>query len=263
MLHRGRSGKVTSSECFKIYESKTVQETYLEELRIFRLFNQQDVEKDVFNFKWGHLLENYLHDKTDHFKGYINQNMEDEATVFSAINELHCGTPDQYTVQDESIVMSETKCPVTLKGLYNLIFPFYTKGYYEEVSGNEAIELIKSKSKDGKKYFWQIISNAILIEEHLGVSCDYGELTAFMPYSTDIPKVVSYSEEFFTSEYYPILFGTSGTLPCLKASQDNEDSFDDLEDRFPVRDIHKIRFDISEELKETFRNDIKKFTERI
>ncbi len=262
-LNRNRAGKVSSSECYKIFESKTVQETYLQDVRIANLFKQSDPEKDVFNFKWGHLLENFLHNKTDYLSGYINQNYEDEPTIFSKLNDFHCGTPDQYTVQDDCLVVSETKSPATLKGFYNLIFPFYTTGTYHEVDGNLAIQQVIKNSKEGRKYHKQIISNAILLEERTGVECRFGELIAFMPYKSDIAKIIAYAEEYFDTEYYPILFGTSETLPCIKPAEKNEADFFDLEDRYPVKDFHRIRFDISDEEKENFKTVLKTFTDRI
>ena len=262
MLNPDRAGKISSSEAYKIHESDAVQKTYIEEIRMFNLFQQKDVEKDVFNFKWGHLLENYLHDKTAHLEGYVNQNFEEEPTIFSKVNPYHCGTPDQYTLENESTVCSETKCPVTIKGLYNLIFPFYTSGLYQEVDGNIAIQMIRKNSKDGKKYFDQILSNALLLEEQTGLSCDFGELIAFMPYATDISKITAYSQEFFTTEYYPIFFGSAETLPCIKPLKKEKEDFFDLEDKFPVNDFHRIRFDITQEMKDSFRRDLKAFTDR-
>jgi|GEM_PF-6035645 len=263
MLDRDRAGKISSSECYRMYESKAVQDTYIEELRMFNLFKQTDVEKDVFNFKWGHLLENFLHEKTDHLAGYVNQNTEENATIFSNTNEYHCGTPDQYTLENESIVVSETKCPVTLKGLYNLIFPFYASGSYSFVDGDTAIVMIKNKSKEGKKYFNQVISNAVLLEDELGLECNYGELVVFMPYKKDIPEITAFAEEFFTTEYYPILFGTSSTLPCIHPLEKEHKDFFDLDDEYSVNDFHKIRFSITKEMKDTFRKDIDTFTNKV
>lgn len=263
MLDRERAGKISSSECFKIYESKTVQETYLEELRMFNLFKQKDVEKDVFNFKWGHLLENYLHEKTDYFKGYVNQNDEENATVFSTRNNMHCGTPDQYTLKGETVVVSETKCPVTLKGLYNLIFPFYRNGFFEMIDGDTAIDLIRSKSKDGKKYFHQIISNAVLLEDNLGLECKTGELIAYMPYKSDIKNITLYATDFFINPYYPVIMGDSDTLPCILPVVKEHKDFFDLDDEYAVNDFHRISFSISDELKDGFRSDLDNFTKRI
>lgn len=262
-LSRERSGKVSSSESYKMFESKTVQDTYLEDVKIANLFKQSDPEKDVFNFKWGHLLENFLHDKTDHLEGYVNQNTEEEATIFSNVNPFHCGTPDQYTLHGEAIVSSETKSPVTLKGLYNLIFPFYANGVYEEIDGNEAIQQIIKKSKEGRKYHKQIISNAVLLEERHGLDCNFGELIVFMPYKKDISRITAYAEDYFETEYYPILFGTSETLPCIKPIEKNEADFFDLDDEYPVRDFHRIRFDISLAEKITFKSTLGNFTSKI
>lgn len=263
MLNRNRAGKITSSEAFKIYESKTVQKTYMNELRMYNLFNHKDVEKDVFNFKWGHLLENYLHEKTTHLEGYINQNSEDSPTIFSIDNPHHCGTPDQYTLFNEKIVTSETKCPVTLKGLYNLIFPFYPNGVYTEMDGDKAIELIRDSSKDGNKYFLQIISNAVLLEENLGIDCEFGELIVFMPYKANIQNITAFAEEFFLTEYYPILFGTSETLPCIWPKEKEHTDFYDLDDEYPVKDFHRIRFSITHEMKDTLVKDLKAFTKTV
>jgi len=262
MLDRDRAGKISSSECFKIYESKTVQETYMEEIRMFNLFKQKDVEKDVFNFKWGHLLENFLHEQTDHLKGYVNQNYEENATIFNKANAIHCGTPDQYTLQNEMIVTSETKCPVTLKGLYNLIFPFYTTGSYVEIDGNLAIEMIKNRSKEGKKYFYQIISNAVLLEDQIGLESNFGELIVFMPYKSSIPIITKYATDFFTNPYYPIMMGDSETLPCILPIVKEHKDFFDLDDEYVVKEFHRIRFDISKETKDKFRSDLNAFTER-
>ena len=263
-LSRKRAGKVSSSESYKMYESITVQNTYLDEVKIFNLFQQSDPEKDVFNFKWGHLCENFLHDSTDYLEGYVNQNKEDDATIFSEENPLHCGTPDQFKVIDKRLLCSETKSPVTLKGYYNLIFPFYSTGKYVEIDGNDAIKMIVKKSKEGRKYYKQIISNAVLLEEKYATVCNKGELIAYMPYKKDIKKLLEYAEDFFVPlPYFAIQTGTSESLPCVKPSEKDESDFDDLDDSYPVRDFHRIRFDISAEEKENFKKTLSTFTSKI
>lgn len=255
-LNRNRAGKISSSEAYKMYESKTVQNTYLQELRIYNLFGQPDMEKDMFNFTWGHLIENYLHQETEYLKDYIDQNSQEEATIFSTRNPYHCGTPDQYLpLYDEyCLVVSDSKAPVTLKGYYNLIFPYYTTGSYQETDGNTAIDMIRKNSKDGKKYYTQLVSNAVLLEEISGGECNYGELVAFMPYDTTLPKIVDFAEDYMTDYSFKIMSGTEDTLPCLKPDENGE---------YRVKECHKIRFRISEEEKEDFRKTLDEFTKLI
>lgn len=263
-LSRKRAGKVSSSESYKMFESPAIQKSYSEDVKISNLFQQADPEKEVFNFKWGHLCENFLHDATDYLDGYVNQNKEDDATIFSEVNPLHCGTPDQFKVIDNLLLSSETKSPVTLKGLYNLIFPFYSAGKFVEIDGNEAIAQIVAKSKEGRKYYKQIISNAILLEEKYATECNMGELIAYMPYKKDIKKLLEYAEDFFVPlPYFAIQTGTSESLPCIKSLEKDETDFDDLDDTYPVRDFHRIRFDISAAEKENFKKTLNAFTSKI
>ena len=150
MLDRNRSGKVTSSDCYKMFESATVQKTYLRDLKIGNIFKQSDREKDVFNFKWGHLCEEYIF-KSGRLEGFINNNNEVNPTIFSSKNNFHCGTPDFYKIDDFGIV-GDIKAPVTLVGFYNLIFTIING----EKDGNKQIELIVNNSKESKKYYYQL-----------------------------------------------------------------------------------------------------------
>ena len=256
MLTKNRAGKVTSSECYKMFESKTVRETYKKDLKIFNLFKQNDHEKDVFNFQWGHVIEQYLHEK-GRFAGYVDNNNKEDETIFNSQNKHHCGTPDQYYDGDDFVICSETKAPVTLKGLFNLIFPFYINGHFKDIDGNEAIKLIFDNSKEGKKYYYQILSNAILLEQKLGKKCNFGELAVFMPFETEVSEIREFSSDLgFDSLYYK----STENLPCIHKLEKETNGFDDLEAEFPVRNFHQIRFVITDEEKESFIQVLNDFT---
>ena len=252
MLDRNRNGKVTSSDCYKMFESATVQKTYLRDLKIGNIFKQSDREKDVFNFKWGHLCEEYIF-KSGRLEGFINNNNEVNPTIFSSKNNFHCGTPDFYKIDDFGIV-GDIKAPVTLVGFYNLIFPIING----EKDGNKQIELIVNNSKESKKYYYQLISNAILLEEKLGVEFKKGILSSYMPYAHELKSIIEFAEANFTEYYSPILSGTEKTLPCLLPSTD----YENLGEYF-VNDLYHVKFDITKEMKTNFIKTLNEFTKLI
>ena len=75
---------------------------------------------------------------------------------------------------------------------------------------------------------------------------------------------MEYAEDFFVPlPYFAIQTGTSESLPCVKPTEKDESDFDDLDDNYPVRDFHRIRFDISAEEKENFKKTLSTFTSKI
>ena len=84
--------------------------------------------------------------------------------------------------------ITDIKCPLTRKGFYNLIKRLYTFDGFdatpkEEVNGNEIIQLIRNDSKEGEKYYWQLVSNACITKSK------YAELIVFMPYFEQLEEI--------------------------------------------------------------------------
>ena len=69
--------------------------------------------------------------------------------------------------------VADVKCPFTLKSFCQLVDAW-------ELGG---ISAIKAYHPDGKKFFWQLVSNAIL------TGADYAELIVFVPYRSELPAI--------------------------------------------------------------------------
>jgi hypothetical protein len=88
------------------------------------------------------------------------------------------GTPDG--LADNTVI--DIKCPITLKSFCQLVDPLYTAslmGRYKL----EIINSIRENHPDGEKYYWQLVSNAIL------TGAQYAELVVFMPYQSELSDI--------------------------------------------------------------------------
>ncbi len=194
--------------------------TYVDECIMERFFKHKlENETDVKAFSWGKMCEIIVHDllPTD----YIMQS--EETFRHKTIHELF-GTPDGakqliitltangfYEGNCETI--TDTKCPLTRKGFYNLVKRLYdfdglTVTKKENVNGNEIIQLIRIDSKEGEKYYWQLVSNACIL------GAKYAELIVFMPYYEDLETIKEYNRSL-DEPYWLIERAKEGELPYI------------------------------------------------
>lgn len=185
--------------------------TYVEECIMERFFKHKlENESDVKAFSWGRLCEVVVHDSLPN--DYILQSEETyrHPTIYE-----WCGTPDGTVLNDnlEVETVTDIKCPLTRKGFYNLVKRLYdfdgvTVTKKENVNGDELIQLIRNDSKEGEKYYWQLLSNAIIL------NAKYCELIVFIPYKEDLEAINEYNNSL-AEPFWMVERAKEGELPYL------------------------------------------------
>jgi hypothetical protein len=99
------------------------------------------------------------------------------------------------------------KAPITLKSFCQLVDPLY-----DGLEGMAAMNVIRDNHKDGDKYYWQIVSGAIL------EGAQFGELIVYVPYKSeleDIKLMAQSVEAEKLSKHYWIAMAAEDELPFL------------------------------------------------
>lgn len=236
----GRVGNFTSSEIFKLFsigsrkmtdaelaEHKKASpgsrkttidswpgdaaKTYIEECNMERRLGRPiESESNARALAWGKLLES----RAFELLGLEYQLVSQETMMHP---EIACwgGSPDANKFDDGGTVI-DIKCPITLKSFCTFI-------------DAGTIDKIRKLHKDGEKYYWQIVSNAIL------TNAKYGELIIYVPYESELDAIRPLSEG--NPKYY-----------WIWGSQDEELPF--LPDGGHYKNLNVIRFEIPQEDKD-------------
>jgi hypothetical protein len=175
-----RAGNFTSSEIVALTTNGKEKGSfgapfysYIEEKKMERRLGRSLTE-DVFAkpLSWGNLCEVYVSTLLP----------KDEYIFCSQVVLNHpaidCwkGTPD--LVKDETV--GDIKCPQTLKSFCMLV-DSWNKG---------GITAIRDKHKDGDKFYWQLVSNAILTKSK------YAELIVYAPYRSELNAIRELAQNF-------------------------------------------------------------------
>lgn len=201
-----RIGNFTSSEIValtaKARDKKsfgTAALTYIEETNMERrLCRSLTDEVNARPLTWGKLLEYHVFDQL----GLEYQLISNETIVHPEIN-YWSGSPDGET--EDSV--SDIKCPLTLKSFCQLVQPIY-----DGLTGIDAMAAIRENHKDGEKFYWQLVSNAILLKKK------FAELIVYMPYLSEIPAIkmlASAVDGDKASKHYWIAMALDDELPFL------------------------------------------------
>ena len=212
-----RIGNITSSEIVALTSNGRASGTYgvpfytyVEECIMERFFKHKlENENDVKAFSWGKLSEIIVHDLLP-----LDYTMQSEVTYQHETIKEWCGTPDG-TIQKNKIIetVTDIKCPLTRKAFYNLVkFLYDFDGLKvkkkKDIDGNSIIQKIRSNSRDGEKYYWQLVSNAIIL------NAKYAELIVFMPYFEDIEVIKEYNRTL-DEPYWLVERAKEGELPYI------------------------------------------------
>jgi hypothetical protein len=167
-------------------------------------------ESNARPLSWGKLLEPQVFD----LLGLEYRFTAQDSIVHPEIP-YWAGSPDGYT--DDAVV--DMKCPLTLKSFCRLVHPLYEKELHmTEVNGvwvydgNKAINWVRENHKDGEKYYWQLVSNACLLNKQ------FAELIVYMPYKSELPAVKLLAQSTpgdIISKYYWIAMAGPDDLPFL------------------------------------------------
>lgn len=236
-LSNKRIGNITSSEIVALTTNGRTKDsfgtpfyTYVDECIMERFFkNNLENEGEVKAFSWGKLCELIVHDKLS--RDYI---MQSEVTEIHPEFSEWVGTPDGKKMKDGVCeTITDIKCPLTRKGFYNLIKNLYnfdglSVSKKENIDGNEIIQLIRNQSKEGEKYYWQLVSNACILD------AKYAELIVFMPYFEEIEEIKEYNRTL-ENPYFQIEYAKENELPFLY-KESGIDSVNIIRFEVPIED---------------------------
>ncbi len=175
-----RVGNITSSEgAVAVMSNGKVKDsfgkpalTYIEECNFERRLGRSiDAESNAKPLTWGKAIEK----RVFQLLGIAYKLVSSETVQHPTIKHW-VGSPDAEKEEenDEKTVI-DIKSPQTLKSFCQLV-----EGLYKGLTGIEAMEYIRENHKDGEKFYWQLVSNAVLI------GAKYAELIVYAPYESEL-----------------------------------------------------------------------------
>lgn len=144
--------------------------TYIEEKNMERRLGRPlKGDTNAKECDWGHLCEQFVFDMLG-----IEYSTVSKQTLVHPEIDYWCGTPDSICYGNYNTVV-DIKAPFTLKSFCQLVDGWKSNG----------IQGIRDNHRDGDRFYWQIVSNAIL------TGCDEGELIVFCPYKSQLQELYS------------------------------------------------------------------------
>jgi hypothetical protein len=232
-----RAGNFTSSEIVRLTTNGKAKDSfgapfysYIEEKKMERRLNRSLTE-DVFAkpLSWGHLCETYV------FK-LLGEEYKPCSNIVLSHPTIDCwrGTPDAVKFDDGTTV-GEVKCPQTLKS-FCILVDAWRKG---------GIKMVRDNHNDGEKFYWQIVSNAIL------TNAKQGELIVFAPYHSELNAIRDLAQNFDgtnQNRYMWIALATDDELPFV------------IEGEY-YKNLYTMRFEIPDADKEFLTSRVQKAKE--
>ena len=195
-LNTNRIGNISSSQVYKIMGAPKPRLTYLTELayerRLGRSLSNEVSSKPT---SWGHLLEGIVFNQL----GLEYSLVSDETIKHSEID-YWCGSPDGYT--KESVI--DIKCPFTLKSFVELV----------------DIKTIKDLKSEKPEYYWQLVSNSILLDKQ------FAELIVYCPYFEDLGLIKHQAQNVNAEDlykYYWLASATDEEIPFILKDSEFKD----------------------------------------
>lgn len=196
-----RVGNFTSSNIYKLMTvSKSGTDfgvpaiTYIHEKNLERKLGiSLATEINAKELSWGNLNE----DRAFNLMGI-------DYTLSSTMTDTHPTIPfwrgsKDGTKEVANRAVIDFKCPFTRKSFCGLVMPLYCgltgmeamkairNGFKHEVEGKEPEKY--PPHPDGDKYYWQLVSNAILN------NCNHAELIIYMPYQSELLEIGEAAKE--------------------------------------------------------------------
>lgn len=245
-LSNVRIGRATSSDIVALVSNGRKKDepgapfyTYVQECVMERFFKQRlENDTEVLAMAWGKLCEKVVHKKLG-----LEYVFQSDVTYVHPVFSEWVGTPDGTKIVKTKVdTVTDTKCPLTRKAFYNLISALYdfdglTVIKKNNVDLNEVIHLIRKASKEGEKYYWQLVSNACILD------CEFAELIVYMPYFEDIEYIKTENQKL-ESPYWLVERAKEDELPYIY----KESGIDDL---------NVIRFKVPQEDKDFLTGRVK------
>lgn len=173
--------------------------TYIAETNMERRLQRSLTdESNARPLTWGKLLEGHVNDMLG-----LEYRLCNSETIVHPELPYWAGSPDC----EKEDTIGDVKCPITLKSFCQLVDPLY-----QGLTGKEAMESIRENHKDGDKYYWQIVSGAILRNKK------FGELIVYMPYQSELPTIKMLAQNVSgesLGKHYWITMAGDDELPYL------------------------------------------------
>lgn len=236
MLSTLRHGNFNSSEIVALTKMNRKGDNFGEAAITF--INQCNMER-----KLGRSLDGELDSKPTNYGKFT------EPLLFSMLQEdydynssetlvhpdfdMWVGTPDAFKKCTPKTVV-DAKCPYTVESFCKLVGPLY-----EGLEGMDAMNALMNgytakngleqpPHKEGKKYYWQLVSNACIS------GATHAELIVYCPYESEIEVIQKVAVESGNPSVYFIASGSKESLPYIK-----DDGF--------YQNINIISFEIPQE----------------
>lgn len=199
-----RNGNFTSSEIVALTKKGKDGKsfgvpalTYIEETNLERRLGRSiTTEADARSLSWGKLLEPRVFDLLG-----IEYTLSSKDTIQHPTIPFWVGSPDG----SKPNTTADFKAPLTLKSFCQLVQPLY-----DGLTGMVAMNRIREDHNDGDKFYWQIVSNAILQGN------DLGELVVYMPYYSELQDIRTMSRHHEQAGKYKwVDFASDDELPYL------------------------------------------------
>ena len=193
-----RTGNFTSSEIVALMtngkkegELSAPAWNYIKECNMERRLGRPlENEANARATSWGSLVEKHVFHILP-----LEYSSISHATIVHADFPFWAGTPDSICYEDEKTV-ADIKSPFTLKSFCQLVDSWELGG----IAG------IRAYHKDGEKFYWQLVSNAVL------TGCTHGELIIFCPYKSELVQI---RELALMDDLNWILYADENELPWL------------------------------------------------
>jgi hypothetical protein len=213
MLSPLRNGNFTSSEIVALTTNGTAKGsfgkpfyTYIEECNMERRLGMAlENDIDAKPTSWGKLIEKRPFEQMS-----TSYELCSHVTLKHPTIDFWYGSPDVKKYLDINLdKVGDLKCPMTRKSFCQMVDPYIVNGkiIYEALT----IEAVRANHKDGNKYFWQIVSNAII------TGCTKGELIVYMPYKSELDDIQAMASSAGEMGEYSkwIYFATHEQLPYI------------------------------------------------
>lgn len=188
--------------------------TYIDEKNMERRLNRSlNTEISAKPLNWGNLCELQAFEKLGLEYTLVSRDVLTHPDI-----DYWRGTPDGMT--DDTVY--DIKCPWTLKS-------------FCQFADCETIAQVVLNHKDGPKYQWQLISNAVLTGKK------YAELIIYCPYLAELQEIRELAMNYPGEDQYKYWF--------IANSRDEELPY--LPEGCQYKHIHKIRFEVTEEMKQS------------
>ena len=234
-MDASRNGNFTSSEISALFSKPTAKaisegkvfgaaaNTYINECNMERrLCRALENETNTKPMNWGKLAEKRVFDLLG--IAYKESSVE---SIKHPRYDFWWGSPDGQKFDDGGTCL-EIKCPFTLKSFCQFIDA--AGGF----TGEEGILRIREQHPDGEKYYWQIVSNAILL------GTKYAELCIYCPYESELDDIKAIASNMPVADLDKY---------CGLANSPNKDLPYLIEGKF-YQNLNIIRWEVSEQDKE-------------